>query len=195
MAENKKSYLENEVIKKFMEAYKACHTDKEVEKLEGRNVGNNGYYRGQTFTLTGEVEWKENKINDETQVYWYLTTQEGAELSLQSLMGISSLKGYLLSGTTEVEFDEGNETRKKRIVTADVTEGTTEKSLWTPKSRHFLTEVQNILEGRESLEGKTVTFLGTAVKPIEAKKAGKQNGEVYQKGYKRAIETKLWSVE
>jgi hypothetical protein len=194
MAENKKSYLENEVIKKFMEAYKACHTDKEVEKLESRNVGNNGYYIGQTFTLTGEVEWKENKINDETQVYWYLTTQEGAELSLQSLMGISSLKGYLLEGSTEVEFVDGND-KKSRTVTAEVKAGTNEKSLWTPKSRHFLTEVQNILEGRESLEGKTVTFLGTAVKPIEAKKSGKQNGETYEKGYKRAIETKLWSVE
>lgn len=194
MGENKKSYLENEVIKKFMEAYKACHTDKEVEKLESRNVGNNGYYIGQTFTLTGKVEWKENKIDDKTQVYWYLTTEEGTELSLQSLMGISSLKGYLLEGSTEVEFLDGND-KKSRTVTAEVKAGTTEKSLWTPKSRHFLTEVQNILESRENLEGKTVTFLGTAVKPIEAKKGGKQNGETYDKGYKRAIETKLWSVE
>jgi hypothetical protein len=194
MGENKKSYLENEVIKKFMEAYKACHTDKEVEKLEERTVGNNGYYIGQEFTLTGEIDWKEQDVNGTKQVYWFLKTQEGTELSLQSLMGISSLKGYLLEGSTEVEFVDGN-APKSRTVTAEVKAGTTEKSLWIPKSRHFLTEVQNILESRENLEGKTVTFLGTAVKPIVAKKSGKQNGETYEKGYKRAIETKLWSVE
>lgn len=194
MGENKKSYLENEVIKKFMEAYKACHTDEQVKNLEERTVGNNGYYIGQEFTLTGEIDWKEQDVNGTKQVYWFLKTAEGAELSLQSLMGISSLKNYLLEGSVEVEFLDGKET-KTRTVTAEVQAGVEVEDLWVPKSRHFLTEVQNILEGVENLKNKKVIFLGTAVRPITTKKAGEQNGEKYAVGAKRAIETKLWSVK
>lgn len=194
MAENKKSYLENEVIKQFMDAYKACHTDEQVKNLEERTVGNNGYYIGQQFTLTGEIDWKEQDVNGTKQVYWFLITEEGAELSLQSLMGISSLKNYLLEGEVVVEYKGEKNAKTERKVTASVQEGTTENDLWVPKSRHFLTEVQNILEGVENLKNKKVTFLGTAVRPINAKKDGTQNGESYNKGWKRAIETKLWSV-
>lgn len=194
MAENKKSFLDNEVIKKFVDAYKACHTAEQYENLEKRTVGNNGYYLGQQFTLTGDIDWKSQKINGTEQVYWFLKTVEGDELSLQSLMGISSLKNYLLSGSVEVEYLDGNET-KTRTVTADVVAGTKIEDLWVPKSRHFLTEVQNILEGRETLANRKVTFLGTAVRPIVTKKSGDQNGEKFNKGFRRAIETKLWSVE
>ena len=194
MEENKKSFLENETIKKFVEAYKACHTAEQYENLEKRTVGNNGYFLGQTFTLTGDIDWKSQKINGTEQVYWFLKTVEGDELSLQSLMGISSLKNYLLSGSVEVEYLDGNET-KTRTVTADVVAGTKIEDLWVPKSRHFLTEVQNILEGRETLANRKVTFLGTAVRPIVTKKSGDQNGEKFNKGFHRAIETKLWSVE
>ena len=194
MAENKKSFLDNEVIKKFVEAYKACHTAEQYENLEKRTVGNNGYYLGQQFTLTGDIDWKSQKINGTEAVYWFLKTVEGDELSLQSLMGISSLKNYLLSGSVEVEYLDGNET-KTRTVTADVVAGTKIEDLWVPKSRHFLTEVQNILEGHEALANRKVTFLGTAVRPIVTKKSGDQNGEKFNKGFRRAIETKLWSVE
>lgn len=194
MAENKKSYLENEVIKQFMDAYKACHTDEQVKNLEDRTVGNNGYYIGQEFTLTGEIDWKEQDVNGTKQVYWFLKTVEGAELSLQSLMGISSLKNYRLEGSVEVEFLEGRATKTRTVTAAVQNGGVQEADLWVPKSRHFLTEVQNILEGVEDLRNKKVTFLGTAVRPIIAKKAGEQNGEKYAVGAKRAIETKLWSV-
>lgn len=194
MAENKKSFLENESIQKFMAAYKGCHTDEQVKNLEERTVGNNGYSIGQKFTLTGEADWKENTINGVKQVYWVLLTNEGAELSLQSLMGISSLKNYVLEGTVEVDYLDGKNV-KTRTVAAEVMDGVTVDDLWMPKSRHFLTEVQNILEGVENLKNRTVTFLGTAVRPIVAKKAGEQNGEKYAAGARRAIETKLWSVE
>ena len=194
MAENKKSFLENESIQKFMAAYKSCHTDEQVKNLEERTVGNNGYAIGQKFTLTGEADWKENTINGVKQVYWVLLTNEGAELSLQSLMGISSLKNYVLEGTVEVDYLDGKNV-KTRTVAAEVMDGVTVDDLWMPKSRHFLTEVQNILEGVENLKNRTVTFLGTAVRPIVAKKAGEQNGEKYAAGARRAIETRLWSVE
>ena len=194
MAENKKSFLENESIQKFMAAYKSCHTDEQVKNLEERTVGNNGYAVGQKFTLTGEADWKENTINGVKQVYWVLLTNEGAELSLQSLMGISSLKNYVLEGTVEVDYLDGKNV-KTRTVAAEVMDGVTVDDLWMPKSRHFLTEVQNILEGVENLKNRTVTFLGTAVRPIVAKKAGEQNGEKYAAGARRAIETRLWSVE
>ena len=177
-----------------MAAYKSCHTDEQVKNLEERTVGNNGYAIGQKFTLTGEADWKENTINGVKQVYWVLLTNEGAELSLQSLMGISSLKNYVLEGTVEVDYLDGKNV-KTRTVAAEVMDGVTVDDLWMPKSRHFLTEVQNILEGVENLKNRTVTFLGTAVRPIVAKKAGEQNGEKYAAGARRAIETRLWSVE
>lgn len=191
---NKKSYLENDFVKDFLTEYKAVKGDKKAEALLDRTVGNNGYTLRQRFILTGKIERKKNTINDETQVYIVLPTNEGTDISLMSLMGVSSLKGYDLENECEVEF--GTAAKKQtRKVKSDLVDDFDFADVWQPASRNLLELAGMIASGDLDLTNRTVTFLGTAVKPIVSKKKGEQNGEKFEAGFKRAIETKLWSVE
>ena len=190
--ENKRNFSEVEFVKNFVATYKANGGD--ADKLAKRTVGNNGYAVGQSFTLTGEILVKENEINGTKQTYLVLPTEEGTELSLMSLMGVSSLKGYDMENVVNVEFAEGT-TKKTRPVQTEVTADFDFENVFKPASRNFLEFAGMIAENEVNLKGKVATFLGTVVKPITAKKDGEQNGEKYKKGYTRAIETKLWSVE
>lgn len=198
---NKKDYLNNEVIAEFKKKYEAIRGKDKANDLDNKTVGNNGYYVNQEFTLTGEITWKETNINGSTVIYWVLLTEDGSELSLMSLMGVSSLKNY--SNTPiEVEYfietkmnNKKTEEKQTRLVTPDYLPLEEDFSnVWKPSSRHLLTLVNNIMSGEENLAGKTAKFLGTAVKPFKAKADGENNGEKFHAGYQRAIETKLWSI-
>jgi hypothetical protein len=199
---NKKNYQENELVKKFLEKYTEVNGQEKAGKLSDKVIGNNGYEVGQQFTLLGTIDFKEQTINKNKTVYWYLPTKEGVDLSLMSLMGVSSLKGYS-NEPVEVESytkvgtgKNAQEEMKTRIVTPDyLPENNDFSEVWQPASRHLLTMVAMIADGDVDLKDKVVTFLGTAVKPIVAKQDGEQNGELYHIGYKRAIESKLWSIE
>lgn len=190
--ENKK-FLENEFVKSFLTVYEKHHDAKEVAKMKERTVGNNGYSVGQTFTLTGEIATKENEINGKIQVYIILKTKEGAELSLQSLMGVSSLNGYKFDKEYTVEYDVDDE-KKTRTVKSTMPEKDFVKA-WSIPTRNFLELAAMISDGSFPTKDKKVTFLGTAVKPYIAKQDGEQNGESYQAGYARAMETKIWAVK
>lgn len=192
---NKKNYLENDLVKKFLEDYKDAR-GKEYD--QNRIVGNNGYTVGQTFTLTGEIEYKTNEINGIKSVYWVLPAEKNAELSLMSLMGVSSLKGYCTDSTKEfpVEFyNASTKSKDSRTVTATVDADFDFNDVWQPPTRNLLDLVGMILEGDLNLKGKKVTYLGTAVKDFTAKKDSEQNGEKVKKDYKRVIETRLWSLK
>jgi hypothetical protein len=194
MAENKKAYLENAFVQEFIEAYKAVKGDEKAKDLLDRTVGNNGYTLGQSFTLTGKIERKTNTINNEKQVYIILPTNEGTDISLMSLMGVSSLKGYDLENTCEVEFGTAQK-KQSRVVKTELVEDFDFADVWQPASRNLLELAGMIASGDLDLTNRTTTYLGTAVKPIISKKKGEQNGEKFEVGFKRAIETKLWSVE
>lgn len=194
MAENKKAYLENDFVQEFINEYKAVKGDKKAADLLDRTVGNNGYTLGQRFTLTGKIERKTNTINDEKQVYIVLPTNEGTDISLMSLMGVSSLKGYDLENTCEVEFGTAQK-KQVRNVKTELVEDFDFADVWQPASRNLLELAGMIASGDLDLTNRTVTYLGTAVKPIISKKKGEQNGEKFEVGFKRAIESKLWSVE
>lgn len=192
--ENKKNYQENEFVKGFIAEYEKHHTADQVAKLKDRVVGNNGFTLGQSFTLTGEIKTASRDINGVTQVYIILPTKEGTELSLMSLMGVSSLKGYVANGeTVTVEFDANGE-KKTREVKCELVESFKFEQTWKPASRNLLELAGMIAEGDVPLANKKVTFLGTAVKAFTAKKEGEQNGESYSEGYTRAIETRLWKI-
>ena len=194
MENNKKAFLENAFVKEFVEEYKKLKGDKKTEDLLGRTVGNNGYVLGQKFTLTGEIESKKSVINDDTQIYIILKTKEGTDISLMSLMGVSSLKGYDLENVVEVEF--GTQQKKQvRTVKSELVEDFDFSDAWQPASRNLLELAAMIASGELQMAGRTITYLGTAVKPIMSKKKGEQNSEKFEAGVKRAIETKLWSVE
>lgn len=190
--ENKK-FLENEFVKSFLAVYEKSHNAEQVEKLKERIVGNNSHSVGQTFTLTGEIATKENNINGVTQVYIILKTKEGIELSLMSLMGVSSLNGYKFDKAYTVEFEIDGD-KHTREVQSTMPEKDFAKA-WVIPTRNLLELAAMIADGTLPLKDKKVTFLGTAVKPYTAKKDGEQNGESYKAGYARAIETKIWSVK
>ena len=200
--ENKKNYQDNELVKKFLEKYTEARGADKAKELTEKTIGNNGYTVGQTFTLLGTIDFKDNTINGVKTVYWYLPTKEGVDLSLMSLMGVSSLKGYS-NGPVEVEYYTVNGTgknakdeKKTRTVTPDYLPDEADFSeVWQPASRHLLTLVAMIADGEVDLKDKVVTFLGTAVKPTKAKSDGEMNGEKYRAEYKRAIESKLWSIQ
>lgn len=192
---NKKNYLENDLVKKFLNDYKDAR-GKEYDQT--RIVGNNGYTVGQSFTLTGEIEYKTNEINGNKSVYWVVLAEGGVELSLMSLMGVSSLKGYCTDSTTKfpVEFyNTSTKEKDSRTVTATVESDFDFEDVWQPPTRNLLDLAGMILEGDLNLKGKTVTYLGTVVKDFTAKKDSEQNGEKVKKDYKRVIETRLWSMK
>jgi hypothetical protein len=191
---NKKNYLENDLVKKFLDDYKEAR-GKEYDQT--RIVGNNGYSVGQSFKLTGEIEYKTNEINGTKSVYWVLLAEGGIELSLMSLMGVSSLKGYCTDNTKEfpVEFyNASTKSKDTRTVTATVESDFDFEDVWQPPTRNLLDLAGMILEGDLDIKGKTVTYLGTVVKDFTAKKDSEQNGEKVKKDYKRVIETRLWSM-
>lgn len=192
--ENKKNYQENEFVKSFLAEYEKHHTADQVTKLKERVVGNNGFTLGQQFTLTGEITTASRDINGVTQVYIVLPTKEGTELSLMSLMGVSSLKGYIANGeSVNVEYDI-NGTKKTREVKCELVANFNFDHVWKPASRNLLELAGMIAEGDVALVNKKVTFLGTAVKSYIAKQGGEQNGESYSEGYTRAMETRLWKI-
>lgn len=190
----KRNFAESEFIKNFLTTYAANGGSKTADEMLKRTIGNNGYALGQEFTLTGDIVVKENEINGTKQTYLVLTTEEGVELSLMSLMGVSSLKGYDLENEVTIEYKVKND-KKSRTVKSALIAGFDFEQVWKPASRVFLELADMIHAGDIDLRGKTATYLGVAVKPITAKKKGESNGEKFEEGYSRAIETRLWSIE
>ena len=195
--ENKRDYSDSEFVKNFLTTYTANHGEEKAEKQKDRTVGNNGYAIGQTFELTGEIGVDEMK--DEkgaiTATYIVLKTEEGTNLSLMSLMGVSSLNGYAKDGEKILnEWKEGT-TKKSEEVSNDLIADFDFSKTWKPATRNLLNLAGMIAEGDLNLKGATVTYCGTAVKSITAKKAGSLNGQKWEKDYKRVITTRMWYLE
>ena len=198
---NKKNYQENALVKNFLTKYTEVNGADKAGELTEKVVGNNGYSVGQSFTLIGTIDFKEQTINGNKTVYWFLPTKEGVELSLMSLMGVSSLKGYVGEAveveayTTKKVGNKTEDVKQSRIVTPEYIPADNDfNEVWQPATRNLLTLAGMIAEGDIDLKDKVATYLGIAVKPIVAKKDGEQNGEKYHTGYKRAIESRLWSI-
>lgn len=193
--ENKKNFEEHEFIKNFLNVYAANKGSKTSEELLNQTVGNNGFALGQRDKLTGDIAIKESTIDGKKRTFLVLPTENGNEFSLMSLMGVSSLKGYNLTDAVDVEFDVKN-AKQTRSVQSDLIEDFDFADVWQPKSRNLLELAAMIADKEVDLTDKVVVFLGTAVKPFIAKKDSDGTfGESYKKGYKRAIETKLWKIE
>lgn len=199
MEENKRNFAESEFVKDFVKVYTANHGEEKGKKLATKVVGNNGYQLGQTFTLTGEIDvaTSADEKGKVTATYLILKTAEGTDLSLQSLMSVSSLKGYTDEEVTEEWYEKVNnkEVMQSRTCKAEFIDNFEFEQVWTPPTRNLLTLAGMIAEGALDLSGKTVTYLGLAVKPFTATKDGESFGEKWHKDYKRAITTKLWSIE
>lgn len=115
-----------------------------------------------------------------------------------SVMGVSSLKNY----STDKEqnfpvdyFDNKTKEKETRQVHADLVPNFKFDLVWQPPTRNLLALAGMIADGDLNLKGKTITYLGYAVKDFKAKKDSEQNGEKVKEGYRRVIETRLWSID
>lgn len=186
-------------IKNYLDVYKANGGKKSEQDLLDRVVGNNGYQLGVTYTLTGAIVVKTSKINGVAQTAIVLPTEEGVELSLANLMGVSSLKGYDLSGNDlTIEYyevtDKKQTTLKTRTTRTELVDAFDFEDVWQPPTRNFLTLAGMIADGTYDVTGKKVKFLGTACKPFKAKSAGEMGTETWKAENMRVIESKLWSL-
>lgn len=185
----KDSTKNSELVKSYMEAAKKAG----MNEPKNSTVGNNGYTLGQQFHSTG-MKLVEAEINGKKSVYVAVTTEEGIDLSIKSLMGVSSLSGYETTGEFESESREAG----KKVVTkikAEVVDNFDFEQCFQPSCRQLLDFIAEA-EENSFFEGKTITYLGKVVRPYEAKKDSPATSfEAYKKGDKRAMAVKLWSVE
>lgn len=179
---------------KLVNDYFAAFKDKGLELPDpNREVGRNGYYPGQTFHATGLV------IVPATDTlptpYIGVATTEGVTLSLKSLMGLSSVRGYHLDGSYPSEFLTKEGEKATEQIEASVISGFRFDKCFQPSTRNFL-EFASECEANKFFEGKTITYMGTVVRPFVAKKASNPTfSEQYKEGFARCITAKLWGVE
>lgn len=175
-------------------AYKAACENANVAEPKNNTVGNNGYALGQTFHCTGEVKPVEVEINGKKSVYMGVMTTEGTALSLKGLMNISSMKGYETEGEFINQTREAGKTIDNKV-TAEVIEDFNFDRVAQPMTRAWLEYIAKVDE-THYFNGKTITFLGTVVRPYVAKKDSPTTSfESYKKGDQRAMSQKLWAIE
>lgn len=157
-------------------------------------VGNNGYAVGQEFHATGALKIVESKIGDRTACYVAVETEEGVNLSIKSLMNISSLQGYHTEGT----FVHQTMGKDKQIVdtqvSAEVVPDFSFDDVFKPTTRN-LAEFIAQADTEQLFAGKTIRYLGNVVRPYKAKNDSPRDSfETWKTGYERTINQKLWEI-
>ena len=188
-----KEIIKNSVVlKKYVKESKDFG-NREVDLDKAKIIGNNGYVIGQQFELTGIVDTVPVTDADgkPTEVYTGIETTTGQWLSLKSLMGLSSLRGYVLDGTM-------TDTQKNEHF-AKVADDVTEQFIGWPDcpTRDLYDLTARIEAGEVNMKGKTVTYKGQVYRPFTAKKGGQKDflsGLVIKKGDQRAQDAKLWEI-
>lgn len=179
----------SEKLKEFKQRAEALGrtVDLEAEK----RVGSNGYNIGQTFTLDGSLKIAEVRRGTEvTGVFLALGTKEGVDLSLQSLMGLSSLRGYELTG----EADDSTGNHYDAEVAPDV-----KKDFigWKNLKTRDLYEMAALIEsGDIKVADKKVTYKGRVFRKWVARTAGTDltTNQAYAEGDQRVSRVQLWHV-
>lgn len=197
---------------------KAGKTDEQIEKMFNRNVGTNGEILGTKYTLTGEIEVISEVINGNATVYFALNTEQGKKLSLQSIMGLSSLSGYVFDVEHEQQFyndrdEDDNPIIETKVFKSEVYNNycksvienkvtlrvanveTIEKALPKLPTRNLVELATIISNNPELLQGVELTYIGKAVRPYTAKKDSPDTVDTdkWLKGYKRVMSTQLWA--
>lgn len=186
-AELEKAKLE--VMKKLADARGI-----EVGEIKEKIVGNNGRPLDSDVTFTGKVDLITRKINGNDVTYYAAETKKGEWISVQSLMGISSLKGYELEG----KFPHQNNESESEVV-ADVSakfKADPNMPRWEPPTRDFYECIAQ-LQATEMLKEVRLFYRGIVVRPYEAKKdyiSTTANGESWSKGAKRTMTSQIWTI-
>lgn len=212
MEENKKKNANtsaaDSVGQKFLDAFEKRYNEltegtnrKKIDTSVERTIGNNGYNLGQQFTLTGAIEIVEikNDPNDAkkvTGVYLGLPTEEGPKLSLAALMGVSTLRGYILEGSV-TEQRAGAAENELRTFTAETTADAKKPTFrcWNLKDRNIYALAKQIRENPDMLKAKKVTFHGVALRTIVRRSDTEDfNGVQWHANDVSVIQQRLWSV-
>ena len=197
--EEKRNANENcDLVNELLNETRELFGDDRAKKLAERTVGNNGYNLGQIFTLTGKIENQKTKDanGNVTAIYPAVETAEGVWLSVGSLMGISSLKGYLKDGEQGKHewLDEDGE-KQEKILQNEVVPNFDFGKIFNPPTRHLLTFVNMLAKGEYPIAGKKVTYLGQVHRQFTAKKDGESFNESWEKGFTRCASVRLWSIK
>ena len=195
----------SEMLKKYATIRKAANSDWKDDTKNVRNVGNNGYVIGQQFELDGSFGVEEIKNGDKvTGAFFACGTKQGVKLSLASLMGLTSLRGYMLSGEdtsycTKIT-GEPTEAQLKDSVqyTAKVAEDVDDTFVgWEDcPTRDIYDLVVRIENEQVQLEGITVEYKGQVIRGWDAKKKGDDitTGKSYAAGAHRVSRQHLFKV-
>ena len=193
------------MLRKYATIRKEADSNWKDDTQQVRNVGNNGYVIGQQFELDGSFGVEEIKNGDKvTGAYFACGTRQGVKLSLASLMGLTSLRGYKLSGEDTSYCakinGEPTEAQLKDSVkyTAQVADDVDETFVgWADcPTRDIYDLVVRIENEQFSLDGIAVEYKGQVIRGWEAKKTGDDIvvGKKYAQGAHRVTRQHLFKV-
>ena len=195
----------SEMLRKYATIRKEADSTWKDDTQQVRNVGNNGYVIGQQFELDGTFGVEEIKNGDKvTGAYFACGTKQGVKLSLASLMGLTSLRGYKLSGEDTSYCakinGEPTEAQLKDSVkyTAQVADDVDETFVgWADcPTRDIYDLVVRIENEQFKLDGISVEYKGQVIRGWEAKKTGDDIvvGKKYAQGAHRVTRQHLFKV-
>ena len=195
----------SEMLRKYATLRKEADSSWKDDTQQVRNVGNNGYVIGQQFELDGSFGVEEIKNGDKTTgAYFACGTRQGVKLSLASLMGLTSLRGYKLSGEDTSYCakinGEPTEAQLKDSVkyTAQVADDVDETFVgWADcPTRDIYDLVVRIENEQFNLDGIAVEYKGQVIRGWEAKKGGDDIvvGKKYVQGAHRVTRQHLFKV-
>ena len=195
----------SEMLRKYATIRKTADSNWKDDTQQVRNVGNNGYVIGQQFELDGTFSVEEIKNGDNvTGAYFACGTKQGVKLSLASLMGLTSLRGYKLSGEDTSYCakinGEPTEAQLKDSVkyTAQVADDVDETFVgWADcPTRDIYDLVVRIENEQFKLNGISVEYKGQVIRGWEAKKGGDDIvvGKKYVQGAHRVTRQHLFKV-
>lgn len=166
----------------------------DVSEIKEKSVGNNGRPLDSEIIFTGKVDLIKRNINGNDVSYYAAETKKGEWISVQSIMGVSALKGYELEGKFPHQNNEG-----ETEVTADVSakfKSDQNMPRWEPPTRDFYECIAQ-LQATEMLKDLRLFYRGIVVRPYEAKKdfiSATANGESWSKGAKRTMTAQIWTI-
>ena len=195
----------SELLKKYATIRKTADSNWKDATQQVRNVGNNGYVIGQQFELDGTFGVEEIKNGDNvTGAYFACGTKQGVKLSLASLMGLTSLRGYKPSGEDTSYCakinGEPTEAQVKDSVTytAQVADDVDETFVgWADcPTRDIYDLVVRIENEQFRLNGISVEYKGQVIRGWDAKKGGDDIvvGKKYVQGAHRVTRQHLFKV-
>jgi hypothetical protein len=157
--------------------------------------GNNGFYVGQSFTLTGKIEPAREMVDRNTGAitgtFIAAETTNGEWLSIKNLMGITSFKGYTLKG--EATDAKGNKYVANLLIGENDNPDTSINFIKCAASRDIY-EVTLEWMNNNTLKNKVVTYKGDVFKVVKSKKVSTDFNGTWGIGDARVISQKIFAL-